>query len=154
MEARFWPAFIFIAIICAGVCGGTIGWGLDILRLMPFIGLGNIILINNLIVVLILCPILLAALYNRVDHWGLLYTDLMEEEEISSGGRLWMVGLAAVIIGMLGTYVIGNAAYSETLSAILGLEGPVRTAEGVLLPTGGPAAAPFAVLMIIGALLI
>ncbi|MEW5807526.1 MAG: QueT transporter family protein [Acidobacteriota bacterium] len=102
-----WMGFIVMVLVNSAACALIIGWGLHFMGLVPFIALGNVILINNTIVSLILSPILLYALYNRVEKWGLLYNDLMSEEDISKG-KFRKIGTILVSAGALGGMVYGN----------------------------------------------
>src|SRR3989475_3569192 len=54
-------------------CAGTIGWGLDVMPLLPFQVLAPAIFINNVLMSSVLGPPLLLFLYPRVARWGLLY---------------------------------------------------------------------------------
>lgn len=97
--------YMVVALIGSIGCGAMIGWGLDALRLFPFAVLGNIISLNNLVAAVILGPFLLRILYPRVERWGLLWTDIMKEEDrtVNSFARAWVM-----IIASLGTFVVGN----------------------------------------------
>ncbi len=103
---RFLSARYFILILSASLaCGVVIGWGVHILGLVPFPALGNIISLNNLIISLILGPILLPILYPVVKRMGLLYTDVMEESELSKA-RVW--GSVLMIVAVVGGLIVGN----------------------------------------------
>src|SRR5437879_5205156 len=65
--------YALIAILASLACAGTIGWGLDVMRLLPFQVLAPAIFINNVLMSSVLGPPLLLFLYPRVARWGLLY---------------------------------------------------------------------------------
>ena len=103
---RFLSVRYFLIIFSASAaCGLFIGWGVHILGLVPFPALGNIIVINNLAASAILGPILLPVLYPAVKRMGLLYTDVMEEDDLSRP-RAW-AGVLMIIILVVGL-VAGN----------------------------------------------
>src|SRR5947199_584138 len=65
--------YALICILASLACAGTIGWGLDVMRLLPFQVLAPAIFINNVLMSSVLGPPLLLFLYPRVARWGLLY---------------------------------------------------------------------------------
>src|SRR3989475_6211711 len=67
--------YALICILASLACAGTIGWGLDVMRLLPFQVLAPAIFINNVLMSSVLGPPLLLFLYPRVARWGLLYAD-------------------------------------------------------------------------------
>ncbi|MCY4613371.1 MAG: energy-coupling factor transporter ATPase [Nitrospira sp.] len=69
-----------IVIACASmVCAATIGWGVELLGLLPFWLLFPAIFLNNLVMATLLGPPLLLFLYPRVKQWNLYYRDLAFE---------------------------------------------------------------------------
>lgn len=78
---RGWALLVGILVVDCLVIGTLIGWGADLLGLVPFAALGLIIAVNNLIAALGLGLLLLSLLYPRVARWGLLHQDLMESPE-------------------------------------------------------------------------
>jgi len=99
--------YLFLVFLASSVCGVVIGWGVDLLGLVPFSALANIITVNNFLVASILGPFLLIILYPRIKKWGLLYSDILEEKEIH-GKNLSGLGLILLSIGGLGGIVLGN----------------------------------------------
>jgi energy-coupling factor transport system ATP-binding protein len=67
--------YALICILASLACAGTIGWGLDVMRLLPFQVLAPAIFFNNVLMSSVLGPPLLLFLYPRVARWGLLYAD-------------------------------------------------------------------------------
>ena len=65
--------YALICILASLACAGTIGWGLDVMGLLPFQVLAPAIFINNMLMASVLGPPLLLFLYPRVVRWGLLY---------------------------------------------------------------------------------
>ena len=74
-----WRQGVEYVIICACasmVCAATIGWGVELLGLLPFWLLFPAIFLNNLVMATLLGPPLLLFLYPRVKQWNLYYRDL------------------------------------------------------------------------------
>jgi len=99
--------YIYLIFLASSVCGVVIGWGVDLLGLVPFSALANIIAINNFLVASILGPFLLIVLYPRIKRWGLLYSDILEERELQRK-NFRMLGFILLSIGGLGGIVLGN----------------------------------------------
>jgi energy-coupling factor transport system substrate-specific component len=97
--------YFTIMFSASAACGVFIGWGVHILGLVPFPALGNIIVLNNLVVSAVLGPLLLPVLYPAVKRMGLLYTDVMEEAELSKS-RAWASALIVVVITV--SLIVGN----------------------------------------------
>lgn len=97
--------FVAVAIVASALCAAIIAWGLEVLGLFPFSVLGTIIALNNTIAVVVLGPPLLYLVYPRVKDMGLLYTDVMHEEDLPSVDldrqRLVAYGLAGVSVAWL-----------------------------------------------------
>jgi energy-coupling factor transport system substrate-specific component len=98
--------YLVAALLASFACAVIIGWGLEVLTLLPFAVLGNIIAVNNFVIAAILGPVLLFALYPRVKRWGLIWTDVMPAEDIGTGGS----GLATtlIVVGAIGGLVVGD----------------------------------------------
>ena len=62
--------------------------------------------LNNFAAAVVLGPILLGLFYPRVKRWGLLWTDIMEEEDVAKG---FAINLGAILmtVGSLGGLVVG-----------------------------------------------
>ena len=76
---RSWRQGVEYVIVCACasmVCAATIGWGVELLGLLPFWLLFPAIFLNNLVMATLLGPPLLLFLYPRVKQWNLYYRDL------------------------------------------------------------------------------
>ena len=76
---RSWRQGVEYVIVCACasmVCAATIGWGVELLGLLPFWLLFPAIFLNNLVMATLLGPPLLLFLYPRVKQWNLYYGDL------------------------------------------------------------------------------
>jgi energy-coupling factor transport system substrate-specific component len=116
--------YIAITILASAICAVWIAWFNDLIGFVPFAALGAIITVNNAIAGIVLGPILLLVLYPRVKRWGLLWTEIMNPEEVSASrfqrlGNLlmWIGGLGALIVGLalgLGLYEQGLAAAGFT----------------------------------------
>jgi energy-coupling factor transport system substrate-specific component len=152
--------YLVVVLLASLACGVQIGWGLDLLGLVPFHVLAPLITVNNFIAAAILGPLLLPILYPRVRRWGLLYTDIMEPEDVS-GRRLSRLGHGLLWVALLGSLFIGIAMSlgvkgEETLTlSFLGAKVSIPFATLTPWGTGvGMSVLPFMVLFVIGCLLI
>ena len=75
--------FFIVCVIASGICAAIIGWGVELLGLLPFSILAPAIFFNNLLMGILLAPPLLMFLYPRVKRWGLLYQDIRTTVERS-----------------------------------------------------------------------
>ncbi|MDQ3965919.1 MAG: QueT transporter family protein [Actinomycetota bacterium] len=98
--------YIAIALLASAACAVIIAWFVDLLGLIPFTVALILILFNNAIMGIVLGPILLRALYPRVKRWGLLWTEIMNPEEVSTS-RFRRIGNLLVWIGVIGAVVVG-----------------------------------------------
>jgi energy-coupling factor transport system substrate-specific component len=98
--------FIILVLLASAVCALIIAWWADLLGLFPFYLFFITIFFNNAIMAGVLGPILLLALYPRVKRWGLLWTEIMEPEEVSFS-RLKRTGAILVGVGAIGAGVVG-----------------------------------------------
>lgn len=99
--------YVVLAFLASVACAVPIAWGLEVLRMVPFAVLGNIITLNNFIISAVVGPILLLVLFPRVKRWGLYWRDIMPAADVSTG-RTAGIGAAALVVGVLGAYVLGN----------------------------------------------
>lgn len=114
---------LLVSLVASLSCALIVGWGADMVRLFPFGPVAVIVSANNFVLSALLAPPLLAALYPRVRRWGLLYHQVMREEDLSDArfgaaaqGLLWVAvigGLAVgcvISFGLQGVPIIGQAA--------------------------------------------
>lgn len=99
-------AFELVALVSAAACGIIIAWYLDIAAIVPFAFLSITITVNNFAAAAVLGPILLVLLYPRVKRWGLVWTDIMAEEEVAKGFAKTL-GSIFMIVGSLGGLIVG-----------------------------------------------
>ena len=136
--AKKLAVYVAIVVIVSAVCASIIAWFVALLELFPFTPVLLLIASNNVIPGIVLGPILLIALYPRVKRFGLLWTEIMEPEEVSAP-RFQTVGNVLVWVGGIGALVVG------LLIEAGGFGGGV---------TVGLALIPFLVLVVAGALLL
>jgi energy-coupling factor transport system substrate-specific component len=98
--------YILLVLLASAVCAVIIAWLIDLLGFFPFVAFFALIFFNNAVMGGVLGPILLLALYPRVKRWGLLWTEIMEPEEVSSS-RLQRPGAILVWVGAIGAVVVG-----------------------------------------------
>lgn len=75
--------FGIVSFTASIACALVIGWGVDVLKLVPFTLLSVIILLNNTVMTLIFGPIVLPIAYRLAKKAGVLWTDVMRKEDIS-----------------------------------------------------------------------
>lgn len=109
-----WIAFVGTVLLASAVCALTIGWGINLLGFIPFSVLGNIILINNFLVAVVLTPFLLAVIYPRVKRGKLLYRDIMPRPPRFRWSR--RLGVAIVVFATVAGMVLGNLLSSGRLA--------------------------------------
>ncbi|MGH7252796.1 MAG: ATP-binding cassette domain-containing protein, partial [Nitrospiraceae bacterium] len=77
--------FVVICLVASLSCALVIGWGVDLLGLLPFWIVVPPIFLNNFLMGVLLAPPLLFFLHPRVKRWGLRYEDIVNRE--GRGGR-------------------------------------------------------------------
>ncbi len=92
-------------LTASSACGVFIGWGVHALGLVPFSVLANIITLNNFVVSAALGPLLIPPIYPVIKRLGLIYTDVMNESDLS---KPKMLGSILMIIGVIGALIVGN----------------------------------------------
>ncbi len=131
--------YVAVVLLASVVCAVIISWFVDLLGLVPFAAALILIVPNNAIMGIVLGSILLLALYPRVKRWGLLWTEIMEPEEVSSS-RLQRTGAILVWVGAIGSVVVG---------LILGLSQQAPGGLGI-----GVGLIPFLLLVLIGSFML
>ena len=79
--------FGMISIIASISCAVIIAWGIDLLKLVPFIKLSRIISLNNIVVNLLFGPLLLPICYKIAKKSGVLWQDVMHQGDISKASH-------------------------------------------------------------------
>jgi len=105
-SAKKIAAFEIVALVASAACGLIIAWYLDIAAIVPFAFLSVTITVNNFAAAVVLGPILLGLLYPRVKRWGLVWTDVMDVEDVSVG-KARNLGSILMIVGSIGGLVVG-----------------------------------------------
>ena len=132
-------AYVVVAILGSVACALVIAWGLEVLKLVPFAALASIISLNNSIPSAVLGIPVLMVLYPRIKKWDLLWTDIMDEEDIPVAGGLSRVGgffmTVSILGGMIGGLMAAFGAGQAFLYGGFGAGGDVGSL-GVLLIAG------------------
>jgi len=108
--ARSLPAIL----LSSAACALALGWGLDVLGLLPFLVQANVVFLNNAAFGVLFGPFLLAILGPRVDRWEL--GDAVPEPKPEMRG----LALGLLVLGAAGGYLvlnglcIGNALATST----------------------------------------
>ncbi|MCD4671470.1 MAG: QueT transporter family protein [Anaerolineaceae bacterium] len=141
-------AFEIVALVASAACGVIIAWYLDIAGIVPFAFLSVTITINNFAAAFILGPILLGLLYPRVKRWGLMWTDIMDPEDVAAGKAI-NLGSILMIVGSIGGLVVGLLAAAglagQTVYGFTGEQGQAVVWASVL---------PFLILIVIASLML
>lgn len=116
--------YVITAILGSVACAVFIGWGLEVLNMVPFAALGSIITVNNSIPSIVLGLPLMLLLYPRIKKWDLLWTDILEESEIPKGGATSRIGayimIIATLFGLVGGLVVALGGGQEMFSFAAG----------------------------------
>jgi len=119
--------FGLVSIIASISCAVIIAWGLDVLNMVPFIKLVEIIATNNIAVTLILGPILLPIAYRIAKKAGILWTDIMcyRVEKDAGSEKLNVL--------MIVTGAVGSLAAGVTMSLVFSGGQGINSNSGNLL---------------------
>ncbi len=150
-----WLLFGIILITSCLVIGSIIGWGVDLLRLVPFGALGPIIAVNNFIASAAISTVLLALLYGRVHMWGLLYFQILGERNAKSMPfvrKAARIGAILCIAGAFIAFIAGTMISCKSLGAGYGTAAFASDAKGTMAVAGGMA--PGLLLILLGAILL
>ena len=132
-------AYILAALFGSMACALTIGWGLELLGMVPYAALGTIIMLNNSIPSVVLGLPILMVLYPRVKKWDLLWTDIVDEADLPVPGAMSKIGAFFMTASILGGWAGGLALALGTGQTLLygGFEGGgVIGSLGVVLVSG------------------
>ncbi len=99
-------AFEIVALAGSAACAIIIAWYLDLAGIVPFAFLAITITVNNFAAAVVVGPILIALLYQRVKSWGLFWTDVMDKEDVSKGFAI-NLGAILMLVGTLGGLIVG-----------------------------------------------
>jgi energy-coupling factor transport system substrate-specific component len=78
-----WISFVFLVVVSSGLCALIIALGLSFLGLFQFEVTVHPIFLNNFLMSLLLAPVLIRTLRDRIHHMNLSYTQLLEPDQIS-----------------------------------------------------------------------
>ena len=92
----------------AGLCALVVGWGLNVLGFVPFSVLGNVVLLNNVVSAGVIGPLVLRALYPRVERARLLHGDVFPQP--APGRARAAVGIVLIAVGVVAGFWVGNLA--------------------------------------------
>jgi energy-coupling factor transport system substrate-specific component len=106
--ARTWAAFAGVLLLASAACGLMIGWGINLLGFVPFSVLGNIILVNNFLVAIVLAPFLLSVIYPRVKRARLVYRDILRPGQPAAPRATRRLGLLLTAAATGAGMVLGN----------------------------------------------
>lgn len=98
--------FGIVSFTSSIACALVIGWGVDVLKLVPFTLLSVIILLNNTVMALIFGPFVLPIAYRLAKKTGVLWTHIMRREDVSnpSPDKLYTY---MIYFGSIGGFISG-----------------------------------------------
>ena len=141
-------AFELVSLTSSAACAIIIAWYLDLAKIVPFAFLAPTITLNNFLAAAVVGPILLALFYPRVKRWGLVWTDILDREDVSAGFAR-QLGSILMIVGSLGGLVVGVLVAiglaGQAFYGFTGEQGAVAVWLAVL---------PFLVLIVIASLML
>ena len=114
------PLLLAVVVVSSAACAFVIGFGVDLLQMVPYSVLTPIIFLNNAVVAGVLAPVILPLIYARVKRWGLLYEDVLPEEDTANGTLGPVVGLPTVVIACVVALAIVWALGGQSQIAIAG----------------------------------
>ncbi len=125
--------FFLLALAGTATCAFVIGWGLELIGLVPFKILTVVIAVNNSAPVILLSLPLLLVLYPRIKRWGLLWTDILGHAGVAASVQKTWMGALLTLAGI----VVG---FGGGLYVAIGMEGNPLVVAGIgigLLILGG-----------------
>ncbi len=141
--------FGIVSVIASISCAVVIAWGIDILKLVPFVQLVEIITLNNIVANLLFGPILLPIAYRLAKKLGILWSEVMHVRDISRPNpeRIYPFMIFAGAIGGLFFGVLLSFLFAGI--SIFGAEPTANGAGNMLVGIG---VLPFLVVLIYGTL--
>ena len=110
--------YAVVALVASAVTAAIIAWGLEVLGLFPFSVLGTVVTVNNLLAAAVLGPPLLYLVYPRVESMGLLYTDVMRDEDLPAVGHGRQQAIAYGITAVSVVWVVAGIAVSVGVQGV------------------------------------
>lgn len=111
-----------ICLSASSACALVVGWGVDVLGVVPFTFLGTVVFMNDLVVSLLLGPLLLGVLLPRATRWGLRYRSIMDVPDDRRPGMIPALLLSiASVGGFFALMLIGVGALHNSLLDPTGL---------------------------------
>lgn len=98
------PLLLFAVLAGSAACGVVIGWGLELLGMVPYAILTTIITINNSLIGVVLGIPLFILMYPRARRWRLTFSQIMNKDDITGtpastiGGLLVVAGCLAGVL--------------------------------------------------------
>ncbi len=107
-SGRWLLEYLLVAFLASGVCAAIVAYGTDLFGLVPFGILASVITLNNFLWAAILGPFLVWLMFPRARRWDILWTEILEPDEISRPAYpwigvvlMWIGGVSALAIGLL-----------------------------------------------------
>lgn len=115
--------YVITAVAASAGCAVIIAWGVDLLGLVPFTVLGPTVMINNTLAAAALGPPILYLTYPRIKDMGLLYPDVMRDEDLEEASFSQpVVAALGILVVSLTWLVLGIYVFSpqSTMQMALG----------------------------------
>lgn len=126
------PEFLAVALAASAATGAVIGWGTDMLGLLPFSVLATIVTVNDFLVAAVLGPPILYVMYPQMKAANLLYVHLMPPDDLPAVSRSRQRRAAAV----LASAALVWAGLGVTVSVWEGIPPGTIPGEAVLVGVG------------------
>lgn len=139
--------YLLLAFLASAACAAIIAWGVDLAGLVPFGVLGPVITLNNFLAAALIGPFLLRLLSPRAQRWNILWTEIMEPDEIACAAQSWM-GALLMWIGGIGALVVGVLVSTGLYSSLPFQFGTGSTGLGTVVVV-----LPLLIVFVIGCLL-
>jgi energy-coupling factor transport system substrate-specific component len=129
---RHWALYAVAAIGSAFACATVIAWPLDLLGIVPFPFLVNLIGVQDALVGLI-AVVLLLLVYKRVEALGLVWWEILDPaDQDRASGPLPVVGAWLIVAGGLLGWALGGVLV-PTAAPVIGGIGVVAVLLGLIL---------------------
>jgi len=140
--------FILVSILGSFACAEIIAWWLEVVKILPFVALGPIIIINNTAFCLVIGIPLMRLLYTRLDRWDLVWFAIMDERDRPAG---WSprLGTALIWLGVVGGLITGIA-----LSVGFGGAALFQFDQTAITPSVAVGVTPFIIILVLGCILV
>lgn len=98
--------FLCLSALVYGAFSLILGWSIDFFDLAPFGIVANLVFVNNWVIAVLFCPMLLALLYPRRFKWS--FKESVSENHAPKRSKKQWMGCILMIFAIVSGFVIGN----------------------------------------------